>query len=88
MNFGNIGLTGLLLIVVVLLIFWGPSKLPEIGKAFGRSLKEFREATHGLTEDVETRSSAKVIEAPTTHAAVQVQPIELVEPVKEESSKS
>ena len=47
----NIGFPGLVLIVIVALIVFGPSKLPEIGKAFGSSLKEFRNATKGLVDD-------------------------------------
>lgn len=59
MNFGNIGLSGFLLIMVILLIFWGPSKLPEIGKSFGRSIKEFRNATNGLLDDKPQTVAAK-----------------------------
>lgn len=51
MNPLNIGLPGLILIVVVLLIMFGPNKLPELGRAFGNTLKEFKKATKGLTED-------------------------------------
>ena len=49
MGFSNIGLSGLILIVVALLVVFGPSKLPEIGKAFGRGLKEFKDATRDIT---------------------------------------
>ncbi|MCF8563238.1 twin-arginine translocase TatA/TatE family subunit [Alicyclobacillus tolerans] len=52
MGFGNIGWSGLILILVALLLVFGPSKLPEIGKAFGKSLKEFKSATSGLTDEV------------------------------------
>ncbi|UOF89835.1 twin-arginine translocase TatA/TatE family subunit [Fodinisporobacter ferrooxydans] len=45
----NIGLPGLILILALALIIFGPSKLPEIGRAFGRSLKEFKDATKELT---------------------------------------
>jgi len=48
MPFGNIGVTGLLLIVVIALIVFGPSKLPELGRAFGRTLNEFRNGTREL----------------------------------------
>ncbi|SEP65513.1 twin-arginine translocase TatA/TatE family subunit [Piscibacillus halophilus] len=51
MNPANIGIPGLVLIVIVLLIVFGPSKLPEIGKAFGSSLKEFKKATSDLMSD-------------------------------------
>lgn len=47
----NIGVPGLILILIIALIIFGPSKLPEIGKAFGRTLKEFKSATKGLTDD-------------------------------------
>ncbi|GGJ04215.1 hypothetical protein GCM10010885_11870 [Alicyclobacillus cellulosilyticus] len=51
MNFANVGISGLILIVIVLLMVFGPSKLPEIGRAFGRSLREFREATRGMMDE-------------------------------------
>lgn len=47
----NIGVPGLILILVIALIIFGPSKLPEIGKAFGRTLKEFKDATRELVND-------------------------------------
>ncbi len=48
---GNIGLPGLILILIAVLLVFGPSKLPEVGRAFGRSLKEFKDATRDLTSD-------------------------------------
>lgn len=49
----QIGFPSLILIVIVALIIFGPAKLPEIGKAAGKSLKEFKDATKGLTGDDE-----------------------------------
>ncbi|HEY4602464.1 MAG TPA: twin-arginine translocase TatA/TatE family subunit [Cerasibacillus sp.] len=49
--FSNIGIPGLILILVLALIIFGPSKLPEIGKAFGTSLKEFKNATKDMTDE-------------------------------------
>lgn len=63
MGFGNIGWSGLVLVLVALLLVFGPSKLPEIGKAFGKSLREFKTATKGFTDDVQatpTESSSKI----------------------------
>lgn len=37
----------LVLILVIALIVFGPGKLPEVGKALGKSLQEFRRATSG-----------------------------------------
>ncbi|MFC4557332.1 twin-arginine translocase TatA/TatE family subunit [Virgibacillus kekensis] len=48
---GNIGIPGLILILVIALIVFGPSKLPEIGKAVGSSLKEFKNATRDIVSD-------------------------------------
>ena len=48
----NIGFPGLILILLVALIIFGPKKLPEIGKAAGETLREFKKSTRSLTEDV------------------------------------
>ena len=47
----NIGIPGLILIFVLALIIFGPSKLPEIGRAFGKTLREFKNATKDMIED-------------------------------------
>lgn len=48
----NIGVPGLILILIVALVVFGPNKLPEIGRAFGRSLREFKRASEGLTDEI------------------------------------
>ena len=50
--FANIGFPGLILILVVALIIFGPNKLPEIGKAAGQTLREFKKSAYDLTGDV------------------------------------
>jgi sec-independent protein translocase protein TatA len=50
--FSNIGVPGLILILIVALVIFGPNKLPEIGRAFGRSIREFKKATDGLADDI------------------------------------
>lgn len=49
--FSSIGMPGLILILIIALVIFGPSKLPEIGKAFGHSLKEFKNATKDIVGD-------------------------------------
>lgn len=56
---GNIGIPGLILILVIALIVFGPSKLPEIGKAVGSSLKEFKNATKDIMSDDESGKNDK-----------------------------
>ncbi|RXT07890.1 twin-arginine translocase TatA/TatE family subunit [Ammoniphilus sp. CFH 90114] len=49
--FNNIGVPGLILILTLALIIFGPSKLPELGKAVGRTLREFKSSVNGLVDD-------------------------------------
>lgn len=47
----NIGVPGLILIVILALIIFGPKKLPEMGRAVGQTLKEFKKSTKELVDD-------------------------------------
>lgn len=58
---GNIGFPSLILIIVIALIIFGPAKLPEIGKAAGKSLKEFKDATKGMVDDNDEDKSEREI---------------------------
>ncbi|MBB3112087.1 sec-independent protein translocase protein TatA [Paenibacillus phyllosphaerae] len=49
--FNGIGVTGFILIVLVALLLFGPNKLPELGRAFGRTLKEFKAGAKDLMDD-------------------------------------
>lgn len=56
----NIGFPGLMMILVVVLIIFGPSKLPELGRAVGRTLHEFKSSAKELVSDTKD----DVIETP------------------------
>ncbi|RIX48610.1 twin-arginine translocase TatA/TatE family subunit [Paenibacillus nanensis] len=49
--FNNIGVSGLLIILLIALIVFGPAKLPMLGRAFGDTLREFRSSTRGIVEE-------------------------------------
>lgn len=51
MGLGSIGTTGFLLIILVALLLFGPSKLPELGRAFGRTLREFKNGAKDIMGD-------------------------------------
>jgi len=53
MMFDNIGGGELLLVLFVVFIFFGPKKLPELGKNLGKAIKEFKGAMKGLQDDIE-----------------------------------
>jgi sec-independent protein translocase protein TatA len=49
---GNLGPMEILLIGVALLLFFGPSRLPELGKSLGKGIQEFKKASRELTDSV------------------------------------
>lgn len=51
----TIGIPGLLLLLLLVLLLFGPSKLPQLGKAVGTTLHEFRSSARQLTEEDEEK---------------------------------
>ena len=49
----------LAVIAIVALLIFGPKKLPELGKAAGSTLREFKDATKGLADDDDDVKPAK-----------------------------
>ncbi len=45
----GLGMPELILILVIALVIFGPSKLPEMGASVGKAIREFRNATNGDT---------------------------------------
>ena len=93
----DIGLQELVVIGVLALLVFGPSKLPELGRMFGRAMREFRRASDEFRTTVET--NLKINEpdpiitptpietpAPSTAAAVETLPSEAEATVAELSS--
>lgn len=48
----GIGFTELIVILVIVLILFGPGKLPEIGKALGRGIREFNHAKNEVGKKI------------------------------------
>ena len=56
----GLGLPELVLILVIGLIFFGPGKLPDIGKALGKSMREFKQAVNAADpKQIETKAEVK-----------------------------
>lgn len=51
--FGSLGVPELLLIFAVILIVFGPRRIPEIGRTLGKALGEFRKATDDLKHTID-----------------------------------
>ena len=56
-----LSLTHLLLIGIVLLLVFGPTRLPDLGRVLGKSARNFRKALRG-EEDIDVTDSVKRIE--------------------------
>ena len=52
---GNIGWQGAIIILVVLLVVFGPKRLPEMGRSLGRGMREFKDSVTGNDDDDEPR---------------------------------
>src|SRR6185436_6687683 len=73
----NIGPVELIIILVIALIVIGPGRLPDVGAALGKSIKEFRKASSDITDaarvDVAPQAAAPAGQAPAP--AAQAAPI-------------
>ena len=52
---GNIGWQGAIIILIVLLVVFGPKRLPEMGRSLGRGMREFKDSVTGKDDDDEPR---------------------------------
>ncbi len=52
MPFG-IGVTEMVILLVVLLVFFGPKRLPEMGRSLGKGMREFKDSISGKDDDDE-----------------------------------
>ncbi|AIQ11603.1 translocase [Paenibacillus durus] len=69
----GIGAPGIILLVILALLLFGPNKLPELGRAVGRTFREFKEGTRDIIADAEPADKS---EAPAP-AAAQNAPVSL-----------
>jgi sec-independent protein translocase protein TatA len=59
----------LLLILLAVLLVFGPSRLPELGSAVGKAMREFRKATTDLTSEVTNATKQEPQTPPAESAA-------------------
>jgi sec-independent protein translocase protein TatA len=48
---GSIGWQGAIIILIVLLVIFGPKRLPEMGRSLGRGMREFKDSITGKDDD-------------------------------------
>ena len=61
---GSLGLPEILMIFALVLLLFGPSKLPEIGKALGKGIREFKKGTSGLVDSFNDIGNTDVAPSP------------------------
>jgi len=49
----------LIILLIIVLIIFGPGKLPELGGAAGRAIKEFRKTSNEITEELTSAAAEK-----------------------------
>ena len=72
----GIGLPELIIILVIALIFVGPGKLPEVGKAIGKGIRNFKNAVEGPEEEEKPSPPAKTEPEPQQKAEAPISPYE------------
>lgn len=50
--FGNIGGWEILIILLLVIIFFGAKKIPDLAQGLGKGIKEFRKAAKDIQEDI------------------------------------
>ena len=78
LNGMGIGPTGFILLIILALILFGPNKLPELGRAVGRTFREFKEGTRDMMKDEDKSSKTQ---------AETVQPTQLQQESKPEEKR-
>lgn len=51
--FQNIGGGGMILIILVILLLFGAKRIPELARGLGRGIREFKDATKDIQNDLE-----------------------------------
>ena len=56
---GNIGPWELILILVIVLVIFGPGKLPKVGESLGKALQSFKKGKEGDEEELDSKEDKK-----------------------------
>ncbi|MDO8666755.1 MAG: twin-arginine translocase TatA/TatE family subunit [Gemmatimonadales bacterium] len=51
--FGNLGMSEILMILAIVLLVFGAKRLPEIGSAMGKGIREFKRSMREVTEEID-----------------------------------
>jgi Tat protein translocase TatB subunit len=80
----GIGMPELLLILAIALIVVGPKKLPDLARALGRGIAEFKRATSDLKDTLEANTAISEVKQTITEAKAHLADVKIPAPEKEE----
>jgi len=84
--FQNFGVWEILLLLLVLLLVFGPKRLPEMGRSMGRGMREFKDSLTGKDKDDEEEQEQAAIVITTT--TVESQPAAAPAPKAEQPTST
>lgn len=71
---GEFSLAHILLVTVIVLVFFGPSRLPQLGQSIGRAIRGFKEGLseiNGEARDLSVKSEEKPVDKQQLHQQTQ-----------------
>lgn len=71
----------LIILLVIVLIIWGPGKLPDLGSGLGKAIREFRKASNDVKDQI-VNSSASEPATTTAPAPQPQQPVQQAQPAQ------
>ncbi len=85
---GSVGPVELIIVLVIALLVIGPRRLPEMGSAVGKTIREFRKASTDISEAATLEPEAKSAQPATAPAAPPPAPVPATAPVAPQPAAS
>jgi len=81
--FENVGSAELLVVLIIVLIFFGPKRIPELARSFGKGMRKFNDAKQGFEQEVRTVMKEPIDSLTAARTNLEQQLKETGDPLKE-----